>query len=201
LFDLLEKTLHFTPKWKNHALGGYVAFFKGLETWNQLNLRSNRFSLIIYEENWPENSTSIVLNDLFRQHALMGVMLGYGRQNAENFQRHWELTMDPNRPPLLTPRKKPSKGFFSVEEELAYLDRFFQHSTKKPSTPMHLVIPLPVGRNPNDSEAPLIGKKHDSLHRKLTEIFKREDWVETILSQFTQEAPLYKSLRLRALAQ
>lgn len=108
---------------------------------------------------------------LFHYHVLLGVMLGFGRHNAELFQRREELT---------------NQEFFPAnEEEVEYL---WQHLQCARNPPNYLLKVTDVGfaGDLDDPETHILVKKYESLHDELILIFDREDWLEVILSKLLE---------------
>lgn len=121
---------------------------------------------------------------LMYQHLLIGIILGYGRHNAELFQRRWILSHSENKIPFsLNP--KPGKGFSSVEEELLYLEQHLQILTKKYGH-LSLVTSVNFAADPSWPDTILLKRKYALLHKELTAIFKRDDWLEILLSKLTE---------------
>jgi hypothetical protein len=132
---------------------------------------------------------SIDQDKLFNQHLLLGIMLGYGRNAAELFQRRWSLAYGEFNPPLLEKPTLPSKGFSSVEEELQNITRRLQAKPKifdwyTNTFPIFLrVVTVPFALDPDDPEAQSLLNKYKVLHAKLTNIFDRNDWLEIVLDR------------------
>jgi len=126
-------------------------------------------------------SKKIPLDKLFNQHLFLGILLGYGRHNAELFQRRNILHSPEAEVPFL-PDQKPKKGFSSIEGELKYLDQHLQPITLEDSL-LLLVTPVNFVADPDHPETVLLKQKYDSIHKELTIIFKRDDWLDTLFSQ------------------
>ena len=105
-------------------------------------------------------------------------MLGFGRHNAELFQRREELT-DPK---LSLFPISPNKGFSSAEEEVEYL---WQHLKGTRNTHDCLLRVTGVGfaGDPDDPETSVLVQKYDTLHKELISIFDRDDWLEIVLAK------------------
>lgn len=130
-------------------------------------------------------SKKIPLDTLYNQHLLMGIMLGYGRHNAELFQRRNTLSSPEVEAPF-SPNRKPKKGFSSVEEELKYLEQHLQPITLKGSL-VSIVTPVNFVADPDDPETALLKQKYAATHQELTAIFKRDDWLDILFSQIYGE--------------
>ena len=127
-----------------------------------------------------ENKKSC-LQTLFQDHLLLGILLGYGRRNAELFQRRATLSSSEIRIPF-SPYPKPMKPFSSIEEELKYLDQHLQLLRSK-NIWLLRVIPVNFAADPNHPETICLKKKYAFLHSKLSAIFKHDDWLDKLLLQ------------------
>jgi hypothetical protein len=130
------------------------------------------------KKNYSELSTT----PLFHNDVLLGIMLGFGRHNAELFQRREELT----EPKFSLTFISPNKGFSSTEEEVQYL---WQHLQLTRNTHDWLLRVTGVGfaGDPDDQETHILVKKYDALHKELTAVFDRQDWLEVILDKLLKK--------------
>jgi hypothetical protein len=128
-------------------------------------------------------------DELFNQHLLLGIMLGYGRHSAELFQRRWNLIYGEFRPPLSQKPKDVNKGFTSANGELQYLTEVLQSKPKKfewyiNTFPLFLrVTTVAFAFDPDDPEAQTLIRKYKELHGKLISIFDRDDWLDVVLAK------------------
>jgi len=121
------------------------------------------------------------LDDLFQNHVLLGTLLGYGRRNAERFQRRWDLENE-EKPPFMRDRRKPRGGFPSIQEELIDLQHRLTATAAKQGLVL-LVAPVTFAGDLSDSETARLTKKYNAVHQKLTDLFKKETWLHTILEK------------------
>src|ERR1700722_5592169 len=111
----------------------------------------------------------ITQDELFSQHLLLGIMLGYGRHAAELFERRWNLEYGEFRPPLFQNQQTPRKDFFSLEEELQYLIQRLQAQPKtfewytNTFPPFLRVTTVAFAFDPDDPEAQALIKKYKKL--------------------------------------
>jgi hypothetical protein len=131
-------------------------------------------------------------DELFQQHLLLGIMLGYGRHSAELFQRRWKLAYGEFKPPFLCQQTTPTHGFASITVELEHITKRLQSKPKQfewytNTFSLFLrVTTVPFAFDPDDPEAQALIKKYKNQHAKLTDIFDRSDWLEIVLSKLLQ---------------
>ena len=118
---------------------------------------------------------------LFKEEELLGIALGFGRHNAELFQRREELKG--TKFSLILP--SPRKGFFSTAEELSYL-RDHLKPTREMDDCLLRVIGVGFVGDPDHPKTQALAKKYDLLQEKLISIFSKEDWLERVLFQLGQ---------------
>lgn len=129
-----------------------------------------------------KNYKEIIKTPLFHNDVLLGVMLGFGRHNAELFQRREELT----KPKFSLTFFSLSRVFSSNEEEVQYL---WQHLQLTRNSPDFLLKVTGVGfvGDLDDPETHTLVKKYESLHNELIFIFDRHDWLEVILGKLLEK--------------
>ena len=123
----------------------------------------------------------IEIEELFQQHLLLGILLGYGRHNAELFQRREELLAGKKQIPFLI-LQKPSKRFSSIEKELELLDQKLLITYTK-NTQLLLVKPVNFVADQQSPETRLLMSRYELLHKELTVLFLSEDWFPLILEK------------------
>lgn len=123
----------------------------------------------------------ILPEELFQHHILLGILLGYGRHNAELFQRREVLWGRLTQVPFLD-RPKPEIGFAAIEEELAYLNKHLQPIDSRNSSLM-LVSPICFVADFQDEETWVLKKKYEALHKELTALICRDDWLYWVLTK------------------
>lgn len=123
----------------------------------------------------------IGLKEFLQQHLLIGILLGYGRHNAELFQRREVLLMGKNQIPFSI-IQKPAKPFSTTDEELEFLDNLLQPICTKNSL-LLLVKPVNFVADPRFPETRLLQTRYESLHKELTALFLCENWFQLILEK------------------
>lgn len=122
----------------------------------------------------------IPLEKFIYQHFFMGVMLGFGRHNAELFERREVLSAE-SKVPFLK-RARPEKSL----KEIEHLNTRLQGFSNKDSL-LYIVTPVQFAADFDHSETLILKKKYEAMHKELTSIFKREDWLEIVLEKMTQD--------------
>jgi hypothetical protein len=123
----------------------------------------------------------IKIEELLQKHALFGILLGYGRHNAELFQRREDLLSGKRKIPL-SMSQKPSKGFISTEAEIESLEsKLLPVNTK--NTRLLLVKPVNFVADHQDPKTHELVSHYELLHKELTSLFLREDWFPLILEK------------------
>lgn len=124
----------------------------------------------------------ILVKPLRGNHALLGILLGYGRKNSSTFHRKIEIMKSQREFHLL--HKKgyltPSPGFNSVNEELDSLSKRLLPMCE-PYQEFSL-IDLPAFMvDPNDSETHEIREKFIKQRKKIIDIYRGGNFLETTL--------------------
>ncbi len=127
----------------------------------------------------------IRVEELLSQHLPLGILLGYGKHNAELFHRREMLLEGRNKIPFSF-LIRPSSPFKSIEEELIYFD---QRLSPIYSGSLFLLLAKPVNfvadfqwKETRDLQAHYL-----LAHRELTELFLREDWFYKIWERLCQD--------------
>ena len=123
----------------------------------------------------------IELEELLQQHLLLGILLGYGRQNAKLFQRREDLLAGKKQIPFSISQKS-SKRFDSIEMELESLDRILLPIYTK-NTQLLLVKPVNFVADQLTPETHLLVSHYELLHKELTALFLSKDWFPLILEK------------------
>lgn len=131
------------------------------------------------------NDKIIGPRELFQQHLLLGILLGYGRHNAELFQRREMLLSGKKQAPFLI-FQKPGARFSTIEEELYFLDRHLQPIYTNNST-LLLVKPVNFVGDFQRLETHLLQAQYKFLHKELTALFLCQDWFQSIFERFFLE--------------
>lgn len=122
--------------------------------------------------------------ELFEQHLLLGILLGYGRHNAELFQRRHPLFGRKKIPYSIYP--KPSAPFLTIEEELCFFKKKLKliHSNQ---CGLLRVNRVNFAADLESSETIQLHKHYSAIHQKLTQLFSTENWFETLLEQLCSD--------------
>jgi hypothetical protein len=123
----------------------------------------------------------IQLEHLLQQHLLLGILLGYGRHNAELFQRREDLFVGKKQVPFLS-SQRPSSRFSSVEKELETLDQKLLPVYRK-NIQLLLVKPVSFVADLQHPETRQLAGHYGLLHKELTALFLSEDWFSSILEK------------------
>lgn len=154
-----------------------------------------------------ETSEKHILDIIHNDEALLGILLGCGRENALLYARfdklfsykdnsllplpvipcfHWHM------PPkfsleLLT----PSSGFASLKEEAAWFEKHFNSGSYKKDdfTPFDIIYPRGF-KVKKSSETKRLIKKYTKCKEILTNLFYGRDVVDVVLEQLNTEKPL-----------
>lgn len=124
---------------------------------------------------------SLDIDELFEEHEILGIMCGYGRDNAKLFARRQMLIHGRKKIPY-TVRPKPSRSFSTVEEEVCFLN---QHLKLINSNDLGLLKldQVNFAANYDSLETIQLRKDYYSIRRKLTYFFSNENWFEMILEK------------------
>jgi hypothetical protein len=123
----------------------------------------------------------IELEELLQQHLLLGILLGYGRHNAELFQRREDLLEGKRQIPFSI-SQQPSKTFSSAQKELESLDQKLLPIYRR-NTHLLLVKPVNFVADQQSPKTRLLVRHYELLHKELTALFLSEDWFPLILEK------------------
>ncbi len=121
---------------------------------------------------------------LKENHALLGLLLGYGKKNSFRFQRKMEILKSTNAFHLHHKQEKclrPSIGFDSLDEELAFLNQRLK-PLEDPCQEFTLVNLPSFMVDSRDIETQGIKKKFIEQRRKITNIYRHGDFLEITLN-------------------
>lgn len=126
-------------------------------------------------------------SEFLRSQSVLGVLLGYGRENAELYER---ACITRKRNPyfgfsLRKPRYVPLSTFSSLEEELKFLEENFTSfpDNKMPNFPVIFMVPLGFGANLNSTETQMLKKQYQEEYRSIVQIYSGRDFLETTLER------------------
>ena len=129
---------------------------------------------------------------LHRDETLYGILLGFGKNNAQLFVRNFELMKSlmsyeyfGDKISLNYP--KPSIGFQSLQEESEFLTKKLL-SYPQPedlNSKVYFIRPVFFGGDKDDPETILLHKKYERMRRKLIKIYSNGNLLEVTLRQLT----------------
>lgn len=118
---------------------------------------------------------------------LIGILLGYGKNNADLFQRRSEIWGRKKK--LSRNREKPSPGYHSVEEESQALNATLSSfSGERKITLSYMQLPSFVADR-SHRETIQLKKKYTKQRKKMTALFSHRDALRTALEQFCAQEP------------
>lgn len=128
------------------------------------------------------------MNLLKGNETLLGILLGYGENNAKLYARRMKLRKFITGKTLPTlPEKKPlpSKGFSSIEEEEGFLNHQLRPFASCDCGPW-IISPVQFAADSNHKETQLLQKKYATLRNKISLRYaESKNFLEVILSQLT----------------
>ncbi|NGX38861.1 MAG: hypothetical protein KR126chlam1_00176 [Chlamydiae bacterium] len=128
---------------------------------------------------------------LGNHHALLGLLLGYGKGNTWLFQRRMEID-----PRFAVPKScvidihsmKPSPGFQNLQEEIKWISQnsaFFSNVMNIDSTFNYLGLKFPEFLvNPNTKETHQLTEKYFQEYKRILHRFYEKDFLEITLQEF-----------------
>ena len=120
-------------------------------------------------------------DDLLQQHLLLGILLGYGRHNAELFQQREDLLTGNKQIPF-TISSQSSKKFSRSQKELESLDEKLRPIYTRNSQ-LAVVKPINFVADQRSPETRLLVSNYKLTHKKLTALLLNEDWFPLILDK------------------
>jgi hypothetical protein len=127
--------------------------------------------------------------ELFEQHALLGILLGYGRHNAELFERRHPLFGRRKIPYTIYP--KPTSPFLNLEEELCFFKKKLQ--LVQPNRFGFLKISkVNFAADPASLETEKLCDHYALIHRELMHLFSYDNWFEILLEKLCESEGVYK---------
>ncbi len=139
----------------------------------------------LLEKMKKENAFMSLLKD---NEMLLGILLGYGENNAKLYARRMSLRKFITGKTLsILPEEKPlpSKDFSSIEEEEDFLNhqlRPFASYNCEPS----IISPVQFAADLNHKETQLLQKKYSTLRNKISLLYaENNNFLEVTLSQLT----------------
>jgi len=121
-------------------------------------------------------------NYLFEDHLLLGVLLGYGRHNAELFQKRSKFEYQLSNCNLITMNTKEQK----LKSMTAEFNQYLKPSSYKDFWTT-LVNPVRFAVDLQSPQTKELLKHYDACHQLLTKIFKQADWLDIILQKISED--------------
>ncbi|MBS0653581.1 MAG: hypothetical protein JSR39_08695 [Verrucomicrobia bacterium] len=114
---------------------------------------------------------------------IIGILLGYGRINAELFQKRSELGL--RKGGIKKSRTKPSPGYRSTAEELKAISRMLRpFDPGKRNSLSFMSLPGFVA-DLSSNETILLKQKYTDQRKQITQKFAKGDILETVLEQLS----------------
>lgn len=118
-------------------------------------------------------------------HVLLGIVLGYGRHNAQLFSRKVQIEEE-RESSISSPLKiqiLPTEGFSSLEEEYQHItDRLMPIQQEDLWEWTHPILPLPgFIADLRDPETQQLRQQYREQHKQIIDIYKRGDFLEITL--------------------
>lgn len=112
---------------------------------------------------------------LFDSHLILGILLGYGKNNSELFQKR----------SLLQKKLQSISANASFKDAYAKLDGRLNTQPQKDFW-TSIVSPVYFASDPTLHETVLLKQEYQRCHEVLTEIFKQKNWSELVLKALSE---------------
>jgi hypothetical protein len=132
-------------------------------------------------------------NDIFKDvleshHGLYGILLGYGRHNAQLFNRLAEIEGTRSRDKFSLTKKtlSPSEGFSTIDEEYHYLKEKllpFDEFLGDNFNPLFMLLPAFMADHTHP-ETQRLKTEYRQQYKNIIERYKKGDFLEVTLNQF-----------------
>ena len=134
-----------------------------------------------------------LFQDVLKNHeGLIGILLGYGRTNAELFYRKLQITnTTSSREFTISKNLIPSNGFATIDEEYKDIDSrlsFFNDLSANDFNPISLPLPGFLADN-SSNETKKIKSEYTKQYKKIIQAYKNEDFLNTTINQFCNYRP------------
>jgi hypothetical protein len=130
-----------------------------------------------------------LLKDVLQNHeGLIGILLGFGRNNAQLFFRRSQLSNDvaSQKFSITKHALSPSKGFATLDEEKSDIYArigLFNESEVSDFNPLQLSLPGFVADN-NSAETKQLRTGYTRQYKQILQEYKKGDFLETTLKQY-----------------
>lgn len=124
---------------------------------------------------------------IYKHQDMLGILLGYGTNNAKLFERKVELwvALDKIKPHKLNYKTKPASGFASLAKELAFLDLKTQFPEEKISN-LNFIPRVGFVANMQDPETQNLKKRYKTEQKKITQKYSTGDFLQTTLAALSR---------------
>ena len=162
-----------------------------------INKRALRQIVEMYKEKFieffgPEITSEKLLNILIQKRSLwntsmqdradlIGILLGYGKVNAELFQKRNEILRGASR--IKKKRTEPSPGYQSIDEELKVLDASFKIFSNEERISLRFMHLPGFIADRNHAETAQLKRKYSEQRKRITERYSHGKVLEVTLEQ------------------
>jgi hypothetical protein len=120
---------------------------------------------------------------------LLGILLGYGKNNAQLYDRRMQLRkfITSKSMPILPEKKpQPSQGFSSIEEEVNFLNQQLRPFSSLDNGVPWMISPVQFAANPDYKETKLLKRKYACRRNEISRLYaESNDFLELIVLQLT----------------
>ena len=133
-------------------------------------------------------SSNIFKEVLKNNEVLLGILLGFGRHNAQLFSRKMEIEREINNQKLSLTNKIPSCGFSTLEEEYRYINEKLTDFNEIGTPDLNpILMPIPgFAADHNHPETQQLKVEYTEQYKKIIKKCQSEKFLETILRQFCE---------------
>jgi hypothetical protein len=131
-------------------------------------------------------SNNIFKEALKNNEALLGILLGFGRYNAQLFARRTEIERESNPRKILLTKKTPSSAFSTIEEEYRYINETLTGFNQIGTPDLNpILMPMPgFAADHSHPETQQLKAEYRKQYKRIINKCKNGDFLETILKQF-----------------
>lgn len=144
----------------------------------------------------PEINSEKLLNLLIRKKSLwntslkdredlIGILLGFGKHNAELFQKRNEIESYKLR--LVRDRTEPSPGYHAINEELVALNATLQSFSNEGRVTLNYMRLPGFTADPNHSETKQLKKKYSKQRKMISHLYSRRNALKITLDRLFAE--------------
>ena len=129
-----------------------------------------------------ENEDCSFYDAIHRNECLLGILLGYGRENAINFNKRTLVCSNGNEMPIFCFYKRNQLNS-NNEKEYQVLCEKLQGLNQYDS--LGMIMPISFVGDPSDKETQTLLKKYNILRDKISPIFYQDDWLLLVIYKLT----------------